>query len=100
MKTGKSPFSVRHFTHSYDGNLFAPLAGLNQTRRQFLALAEETLAAACIPSPEHVNEAYRRWNDQKQAFAPGTSGLIRQSPTFSAAPLRVCGLHRNSSRGS
>ena len=31
------------------GDMFAPLAGLNHARRQFLALAEEVLVASFLP---------------------------------------------------
>ena len=48
IKTGGSPFSLRNFTLSYNGDMFAPLASLNHARREFLILAEETLAG-CIP---------------------------------------------------
>ena len=47
-KSGGTPFTVRRFSLNYDGNLFAPLAGLNHVRREFLSLAEEMLVR-CIP---------------------------------------------------
>ena len=34
--------------------MFAPLAGLNKARRQFLAQAEEVLAASSLPSHPNV----------------------------------------------
>ena len=74
IKTGGSPFSIRNFTLSYNGDMFAPLASLNHARREFLVLAEETLAAAYRPSPSDVNQAYRLWEDLKPGVHLQTSG--------------------------
>ncbi len=74
IKTGGSPFSLRNFTLSYDGDMFAPLASLNRARREFLVLAEETLATAYRPSLSDVNQAHRRWEDMKPGVHLQTSG--------------------------
>ncbi len=73
IKTGGSPFTIRNFTLSYNGDRFAPLASLNRARREFLLLAEETLAAAYRPSPSDVNQAHRRWEDLKPGVHLRTS---------------------------
>ena len=49
-KSGGTPFAIRTFSLKYDGDLFAPLAGLNRVRREFLSRAEEMLVAASLPS--------------------------------------------------
>jgi putative protease len=67
IKTGDSPFSIAQVTVTYSGDMFAPLAGLNKARRQFLTEAEEVLAASFLPPPERVDEARRRWDDRKPA---------------------------------
>ncbi|HJX55628.1 MAG TPA: DUF3656 domain-containing protein, partial [Methanoregula sp.] len=74
IKTGGSPFSIRNFTLSYNGDMFAPLASLNRARREFLVLAEETLATAYRPSLSDVNQAHRRWEDMKSGVHLQTSG--------------------------
>jgi putative protease len=60
-KSGGTPFTVRRFSLNYDGDLFAPLAGLNHVRREFLSLAGEMLVAASRPSGEHLEESTERW---------------------------------------
>jgi putative protease len=60
-KSGGTPFTIRTLALNYDGDLFAPLAGLNHVRRQFLSRAEEMLAAASRPSGKKVEEATERW---------------------------------------
>ncbi len=78
-KTGGSLFSVQQVTLTYTGDMFAPLAGLNQARRQFLAQAEEVLAASFLPSPERAEEAFRRWDDRKPSVALQTSVMAGSS---------------------
>ena len=56
-KTGGTPFAVRRCTINYDGTLFAPVALLNEVRREFLRLAGEQLDAASRPSRERVEQA-------------------------------------------
>ena len=73
-KTSSSPFSIRHFTLSYKGDMFAPLSGLNHARREFLALAEEMLAAASRPSHTSVELARLKWDELKTAFHLQISG--------------------------
>jgi putative protease len=85
-KTGSSPFSLRHFTISYNGDMFAPLAGLNQARREFLALAEEILTAASRPSHKSVEQARLQWDELKTAFhlqIPGASSCQSSSIVLS-----------------
>ncbi len=95
IKTGSSPFSIQQVTLTYTGDMFASLAGLNQARRQFLAQAEEVLAASFLPLPERIDEAQRRWNDKKPSVAlqtPGTpcpsSPLVLSIYTDSAETVR------------
>ena len=73
-KTGGSPFSLRNFTLSYNGDMFAPLASLNHARREFFVLAEETLEAAFRPSPSDVQQAHRRWEDLQPGRHLQTAG--------------------------
>lgn len=61
-KTGGTPFFVRECTLRYDGGLFAPMALLNDMRREFFRRAGELLDASYRPSPEEmatVREALR-----------------------------------------
>lgn len=73
-KTGNSPFSIRHLALSYTGDMFAPLARLNQARREFLARAEEMLASASRPSPARVEQAHLRWKALETGFHHQISG--------------------------
>ena len=83
IKTGDSPFSIAHVTVTYSGDMFAPLAGLNNVRRQFLAQAEEVLAASFLPITERIDEARRRWDDRKPAVDLHTAGKTGSSPSSS-----------------
>ena len=56
-KTGGTPFVVRRCTIDYDGTLFAPVAVLNEVRREFFRLAGEQMDAASRPSRERVEQA-------------------------------------------
>jgi len=82
-KTGDSPFSITHVTVTYSGDMFAPLAGVNNVRRQFLAQAEEVLAASFLPITERIDEARRRWDDRKPAVDLHTAGKTGSSPSSS-----------------
>jgi len=82
IKTGGYPFSLRNFTLSYNGDMFAPLASLNRARREFLVLAEETLAAAHRPSLSDVNQAHRRWEDLKPGMQLRTPGPLSPSSSL------------------
>ncbi|MDD5143692.1 DUF3656 domain-containing protein [Methanoregula sp.] len=55
-KTGGTPFVVRTCTIRYDGGLFAPMALLNEMRREFFHKAGELLGASYRPSPEDVTK--------------------------------------------
>ena len=94
IKTGGSPFSIRNFTLAYDGNMFAPLAALNHARREFLAQAEEMLAAASRPSPLQVEQARLRREDLEPAAHQGTSGA-----TGSPSPSLVLSVYADSAEG-
>jgi putative protease len=59
-KTGKTPFTVRHIQLHYDGNMFAPVAVLNEVRREFFQMAGEQLEAASRPLPENVDHVRQR----------------------------------------
>jgi U32 family peptidase len=61
-KTGGTPFTIRNFALTYNGDLFTPLSGLNRARREFLARAEEMMIAHSHPSQESVEQARQRWN--------------------------------------
>jgi len=85
-KTGNSPFSIRHFSLRYKGDMFAPLAGLNHARREFLTFAEEILADASRPSYTNVKQAQLRWDELKTTFhlqISGTSGSRSSSVVLS-----------------
>jgi putative protease len=88
-KSGGTPFTIRTFSLAYDGDLFAPLAGLNHVRREFLARAEEMLVVASRPSGKNVKEATERWNAVEPEIsipAPDT-GDISPSSLLSLAVL-------------
>jgi putative protease len=76
-KTGGTPFTIRSFTLVFPDNLFASLAELNRTRREFFRHAEEALAGDAVPSKEYVEQAWLRWNELKPAVViqpPKTAG--------------------------
>lgn len=85
-KTGGTPFTVRHFTLDYDGNLFAPVALTNEFRREFFRRAAEQLDAAFRPSPEEVVAARQRLPALPQ---PSSSRGIRSGDRDGAARLRL-----------
>ncbi|MDD1698801.1 MAG: DUF3656 domain-containing protein, partial [Methanoregula sp.] len=81
-KTGGTPFAIRNFSLEYSGDLFAPLAGLNRVRREFLARAEEMMIAHSHPSQNCIEQARQRWNDLKPEVIippPETSGTVPSS---------------------
>ena len=88
-KTGGTPFTIRTFSLTYDGDLFAPLAGLNRVRREFLARAEEMLVAASRPSGKSVEEARQRWNAGEPDISFHTSDTENSFPS-SLLSLAVC----------
>jgi putative protease len=88
-KTGGTPFAIRTFSLTYDGDLFAPLAGLNRVRREFLARAEEMLVTASLPSGKSVEEARERWNAVEPDVTPRTSDTGNSFPS-SLLSLAVC----------
>ena len=53
-KTGGTPFVVNECTIHYEGGLFAPMALLNEMRREFFRRAEELFDASYRPSPEDI----------------------------------------------
>ncbi|MCK9632693.1 MAG: U32 family peptidase [Methanoregula sp.] len=53
-KTGGTPFIVRKCSITYDGQLFAPMALLNELRREFFRVAGEKLDEASRPAPEEI----------------------------------------------
>jgi putative protease len=59
-KTGGTPFTVRHIHLHYDGTMFAPVAVLNEVRREFFQLAKEQLELASRPIPENVDQVRQR----------------------------------------
>jgi len=61
-KTGGTPFTIRNFALTYNGDLFTSLSGLNRVRREFLARAEEMMIAYSVPLKESVELARQRWN--------------------------------------
>ncbi len=88
-KSGGTPFTIRTLTLDYDGNLFAPLAGLNHVRREFLSRAEEVLVAASCPSGNHLEESTSRWTAvEPDVSIPATgNGENHSSSTLN---LAVC----------
>jgi putative protease len=59
-KTGGTPFVVRKCSITYEGNLFAPMALLNELRREFFRIAGEQLDAVSRPAPQQVGQARDR----------------------------------------
>lgn len=53
-KTGGTPFIVGKCIIRYDGGLFAPMALLNDMRREFFRRAGELLDASYCPAPEDI----------------------------------------------
>jgi putative protease len=88
-KTGGTPFSIRSFSLVYNGDWFAPLAGLNHVRREFLSRAEEMLQAASRPSGKDVEEATGLWMALKPYLFLPSSGKGDSSPS-SKPGLAVC----------
>ena len=88
-KTGGTPFTIRTFSLIYDGDLFAPLAGLNRVRREFLTRAEEMLVAAYRPSTKDREEATGRWMAVKPCLSLPASER-RDSLPSSKPGLAVC----------
>jgi putative protease len=64
-KTGETPFAFRTMVIDYEGGMFAPIAGLNRMRREFLALARHELITSLRPSDTAVGDAKEQW----QTFA-------------------------------
>jgi len=59
-KTGGSPFAIRSLSIDYANNLFAPVARINQVRRDILARAGEVLVRSFLPAPESGAQARER----------------------------------------
>ena len=59
-KTGGTVFRVRDFALSSPGDLFLPLALLNQFRRDYLAAFEKEILARSLPPDEEVRSAAER----------------------------------------
>ena len=70
-KTGGSAFAIRNFSIDYAGNLFAPVAAINQVRRDLLARAEEILVRSFLPAPEAVARAQEHMETIRGRFAMG-----------------------------
>ncbi|MDD1705365.1 MAG: U32 family peptidase [Methanoregula sp.] len=62
VKTGGTPFAVRNIRIEYNENLSAPLALLNNARREFFRHAGEMLVSASRPAAPEVSEARQRWD--------------------------------------
>ena len=88
-KSGGTPFTIRTFTVDYNGNLFAPLAALNQVRREFLSRAEEVLVAASRPSGKHLEESTERWTAVKTGVQYSCDWQWGESPVIRARPCCV-----------
>jgi putative protease len=88
-KTGGTPFTIRTFSLTYDGDLFAPLAGINRVRREFLARAEEMLVAASRPSNKSAEEVRQRSNAGEPDISLPASGTGDGFPS-SLLVLAVC----------
>jgi len=86
VKTGGTPFAVRNIRIEYNGNLFAPVAQLNNARREFFWHAGETLVSASRPAGPAVAEARQRWDARRSASFPEKPG---QGETKSQKPLRI-----------
>jgi len=67
-KTGGSPFAIRSLSLDYAVNLFAPVARINQVRREILARAEEVMIRSFLPAPEAVSQARERWEKIRNRF--------------------------------
>jgi len=78
QKTGGSPFIIQEISLLYAGDRFAPVAKINQVRRDILAAAEEALIRASRPAPGAVADARARGDAfrirYKEAEATSTNG--------------------------
>ncbi|PKG33245.1 DUF3656 domain-containing protein [Methanoregula sp.] len=83
-KTGGTPFVVRTCTIHYEGGLFAPMAILNDMRREFFRRAGDLLAASYRPAPEEIGK-------MREALKARKSGrsLPARSVREDAGRLRV-----------
>ncbi|AGB02635.1 DUF3656 domain-containing U32 family peptidase [Methanoregula formicica] len=84
-KTGGTPFVVGECTIHYDGGLFAPMALLNDMRREFFRRAGELLDASYRPSPEDIGKARKAL----QARVSGRSPHTRRGGRNGADRLRL-----------
>jgi U32 family peptidase len=73
-KTGGTPFVIRHLTHRYRGDRFAPVAEINRIRREFLATAEEQLVASYRPDIHEVRHAQHQWQEKNIPGPASESG--------------------------
>ncbi len=80
VKTGGTPFSIRDIRIQYDENLFAPVAVLNNARREFFRLATETLVSASRPAATEVTEARKRWDARYSTFSPDVPVSLETKP--------------------
>jgi len=67
-KTGGTPFTVSHTGLRYDGTMFAPVAVLNEVRREFFRLAGERLVAASRPRPEDAEQVRQRLHTLRETM--------------------------------
>lgn len=88
QKTGGTPFTIRSLILDYDGTLFAPLAGLNKARRDFLTLAEEQRVSSCRPRPGEVDGISNRW-ETEMAGRKARAVMAAELPLRSSLSLCV-----------
>ncbi len=88
-KTGGTPFTITHTDLRYDGTMFAPVAVLNEVRREFFRLAGERLEVASRPRPEEVVQVRQRLHALQLALPVAPPARHRYGPR-TAPPFRVC----------
>jgi putative protease len=94
-KSKDTAFTVRHFSVHSEGKWFLPVARLNDLRREFFKIAEETMMARARPTPEDIDLSNGRWSVHKTQIIPKTSGALNSS-----TPARlVLGVYTDSVEG-
>jgi len=84
-KTGGTPFSLRSAGIRYAGNLFAPVSAINRMRREFLARAEEALAASFRPKIDSLRAAEERLAAVLPSLSDSSGTGTMAESTWSAA---------------
>jgi len=90
-KTGGTPFSVRRVEMSYPGDLFAPIAALNQLRRDLLAKAEQAVLESRHPAADKVAAAQERLKGMKLSSPAPAVPHVPSLAVYADSLEAVCG---------